>query len=631
MLFRYDEQGYSQYQRAKIIFILNVVAIIILFFVMVYVILANKELSPVIIISQAAGLVLLICTALLLVKGWFSIAANMLFILATAIIWLTIFFDQNDPVTRLDSIAYILGILPLASLISWRKRLSILIYGGLNILILIAFVYFNHDTLAITTLAKYDYLLDNILSLIFISTLSFHVVTINNRSLSIAESEISERKNAELELMKKNTELEDMNRQYLATMEELEATNEEFESMNEELIASQMDLAESEEKFRLIAEKSQIGIIIAQNERLAYVNQAVADIIGFTIDEMMAWDAGGYSTLIPEDYLKSFMEKARERQQGKIPGGINEEIRMVSKQGDIKWIEINSTTIKFQGHPAELVAVIDITERKKTQEILVQTEKMITIGGLSAGMAHEINNPLGIILHGIQNTLRRLDSDSSKNREKAEQHGIDLDRLKGFLADQNIFSYLTGIQDAGNRASKIVSSMLQFSRSNTGIPEPANIDLVIDKALSIAEKDYDLQKSYDFKKITIEKNFYPELPRITCIETEIEQVLLNLFKNAAQAMSGISQKSYKPLISITTTLQEDSIELIIADNGPGMTEATLNHIFDPFFTTKEIGKGTGLGLSVTFFIITVHHNGKIRASSIPGRGTKFIITLPVTE
>lgn len=623
-LAKYDQHDYILYQKARIFFFLTLSLLVLLTLAIFYTIPLHGEMPPGIIIPEAAGFVIMASTLILLRRGNFNIAAHILILAGMITCWTVMFFDPSGPVGRLDTIAFILSLVALPSLLVNRVRWPILFYAFLNIAMMFFYMWLQYDSLLITKTEAIDWLGDTSTALIFITVIGWNIHSINQRALKRVEKEVKDRLKKEEQLRHKNIQLE-------AAIKEIEASNEEFEALNEELIASQMDLAESEEKFKLIAEKSQIGIIIAQDEKLSYVNQAVAEISGFSIDEMMAWNPGGYSTLIPKDRLKSFMENARQRQQGNIPGGLNEEIRMISKGGDIKWIEINSTTVHFQGRSAELVALIDITDRKKTQELLMQTEKMITIGGLSAGMAHEINNPLGIILHGIQNTLRRLDSDSSKNREKAEQHGIDLDKLKGFLVEQNIFSYLTGIQDAGNRASKIVSSMLQFSRSNSGIPESVRIELIIDKALSIAEKDYDLQKSYDFKKITIEKDYTPDLPKITCIETEIEQVLLNLFKNAAQAMSGINQKSYKPVISITTTLLEESIELQITDNGPGMPEATLNHIFDPFFTTKEIGTGTGLGLSVTFFIITVHHNGLIRASSIPGRGTEFTITLPINE
>ncbi len=621
---KYDEDEYILYQKARISLYLTVVVLLILAIGILYSLTLQKKLMPGIIYPELAGFLIMASTLFILHKGYYRISSHILLIIGMSTTWMVIFFDTSVPVTRLDTVAFILAMMVLSSLLLHGKNILIFIYAFFNITIMILFVYFNYDLLETTHIAKIDWIADTSLAIIFIAIFGYNIYLINQRALSRTEDELGQRLAAEKNLHIKNLELQ-------ASMEELEASNEEFEAMNEELMYSQIELRESEEKFRLIAEKSRIGVIIAQDERIRYVNQAVADIIGYSIDEMTAWDAGEYAKILPSEAIDDFMRTARDRQNGAAPGGINEEICMISRDGTYKWLEVNSTTVNFQGKPAELVAVLDISERKTTQEIMVQTEKMISIGGLSAGMAHEINNPLGIILQGIQNTQRRFDPRNKKNQKIARKYGIDLEKLQDYMVAQNISSYLSGIREAGNRASNIVANMLQFSRRSSGTPEAADIELIIEKALSIAEKDYDLQKSYDFKKIKIEKKYAPDLPPIECIETEIEQVLLNLLKNAAQAMSYIKEEPFNPHIIITTKLYDEGITIEIDDNGPGIPEETLKHIFDPFFTTKEIGHGTGLGLSVTYFIITDHHNGKISARSFPGKGTVFTINLPFQQ
>jgi signal transduction histidine kinase len=154
------------------------------------------------------------------------------------------------------------------------------------------------------------------------------------------------------------------------------------------------------------------------------------------------------------------------------------------------------------------------------------------------------------------------------------------------------------------------------------------LDVLIEKVLELAGKEYDLNKRYDFRNIQIIKDFDPELPPVPCYETEIEQVVLNLLKNAAQAMRG---NDHPREDSIILRLQREGTmaRIEVEDNGPGMTEAVRRRIFEPFFTTKPVGEGTGLGLSVSYTIITHNHCGSIETASSPGRGARFIIRLPL--
>lgn len=127
------------------------------------------------------------------------------------------------------------------------------------------------------------------------------------------------------------------------------------------------------------------------------------------------------------------------------------------------------------------------------------------------------------------------------------------------------------------------------------------------------------------------QDFAPDLPEVLCMPTEIEQVLLNLFKNAAQAMPERGQRADAPRITVRGALEGDRIRLDVADNGPGMVEDVRRRVFEPFYTTKNVGEGTGLGLSVSYFIITTNHGGSFSVQSEPGSGTMFSIRLPLTQ
>lgn len=273
--------------------------------------------------------------------------------------------------------------------------------------------------------------------------------------------------------------------------------------------------------------------------------------------------------------------------------------------------------------------VEDISERVKTQEMLIQSEKMLTVAGLAAGMAHEINNPLGIILQNAENAMHRLLDNLPGNLQAAESAGIDFKNLGRYVEMRKINQYLVSIREAGARAARIVGNMLQFSRSADSKFDYLDINAVIDKTLDLAMNDYDITRNYDFKKIRILKKYSP-LPEIRITEIQVEQVFLNILKNAAQAMF---TKKYMdnevPEIIISTELKDNHIEIIFSDNGPGMDENTRKKIFEPFYTTRQPGSGTGLGLSVSYYIIVNGHGGTITAESSPGKGAGFVITLPV--
>ena len=244
-------------------------------------------------------------------------------------------------------------------------------------------------------------------------------------------------------------------------------------------------------------------------------------------------------------------------------------------------------------------------------------------------MAHEINNPLGGIIQGIQNVIRRISPDIPANIKAAEKAGCTLSSIHTYMEARKIIKTLEGITESGIRAAKIVSGMLEFSRKSDSRKSPCDLRELMNKAEILATQDYDLSKKYDFKKIKIIKQYDDNVCLTNCTETEIEQVFLNLLRNSAQAMAEWDEMPNPPEISIKIKNCGDIILCSISDNGPGMSETTRKRVFEPFYTTKSPGSGTGLGLSVSYFIITQNHRGKFNVHSSPRRGTKFNIILPV--
>jgi signal transduction histidine kinase len=289
-------------------------------------------------------------------------------------------------------------------------------------------------------------------------------------------------------------------------------------------------------------------------------------------------------------------------------------------------VQIYPLASELGGHA--VIRIDDVTEQARIEEIMMQTEKMMMVGGLAAGMAHEINNPLGAILQNAQNIERRISPDLSANIEAAQAVGVSLDDVHAYMEKRGILGFISHIREAGARASKIITNMLKFSRKSESHRETANLGEVLDQVLELAANDYDMKKSYDFRHIQVIREFDTTLPPITITILEIEQVLLNIIKNAAQAMSSANLRR-DPILTLRTWRQGDMAVVEIEDNGPGMDERTQRRIFEPFFTTKEVGVGTGLGLSVSYAIITNNHKGHIEVVSLPGEGALFIIKLPI--
>lgn len=300
-------------------------------------------------------------------------------------------------------------------------------------------------------------------------------------------------------------------------------------------------------------------------------------------------------------------------------------------EGRYRYEDIAVFPLVSEGPGGAVLRLDNVTERVRIEELMVQSEKMLSVGGLAAGMAHEINNPLGAILQGAQNIQRRLSAELPANAETAQRLGTTLDTVNAYLHERKILTFLEGIREAGSRASAIVSNMLEFSRRSSTQRSTMNLHEALDKAVSLAVNDYDLQKKYDFRQIEIVRDYAQALPPVVCSATEIEQVVLNLLRNAAQALSQHSGGVLPPRIILRTRLEGGRIRLDVEDNGPGMAPEVRKRVFEPFFTTKDVGVGTGLGLSVSYFIITRNHGGSFDVVSSLGKGTTFTIHLPLPD
>jgi PAS domain S-box-containing protein len=282
------------------------------------------------------------------------------------------------------------------------------------------------------------------------------------------------------------------------------------------------------------------------------------------------------------------------------------------------------------GAEGAVIRLEDTTEQERIGERMIQSEKMMTVAGLAAGMAHEINNPLGIILQGIQNAERRLCLELPKNQEVAAALDVSLEQVRAYMEQRHILQYLDTMQEAGTRAAQIVSNMLKFSNPAPSAMVLTDLNQLLDLVVELASSDYDLTKAYNFQNINIIRAYESSLPKVPCISSEIQQVVLNMLRNATQALKD-SASPDPPTIQLATHKEGQAVRIEITDNGSGMDEDTRKRVFEPFYTTKVAEGSTGLGLSISYFIIVTHHRGEIFVDSALGSGTTFTIMLPLSE
>lgn len=307
--------------------------------------------------------------------------------------------------------------------------------------------------------------------------------------------------------------------------------------------------------------------------RITQWNHEAERVTKISADDSMGKIFTDVFPLIPDA-----MNKIREVIERREP--VTDERIVMDIDGSKHFTDVTAYPLISNGINGAVIRIDDVTQRVRLEEIMLQTEKMMSVGGLAAGMAHEINNPLGIIYQGIQNIIRRLSPDNNRNLTVADKLGIDLHIVEEYMKERHIIKYLQGIEEAVARSSLIIKNMLDFSRHSKSKMGEEDINELIDNTIFLAENDYDLKKKYDFKYIDIQRDYDDSLGKIICTKTEIEQVLLNLLKNSAHAMTRVQKEFYSPAILIKTQLKKDYIVIELSDNGPGMDEEIRKRILN---------------------------------------------------
>ncbi|MBU2047048.1 MAG: GHKL domain-containing protein [Bacteroidetes bacterium] len=313
-----------------------------------------------------------------------------------------------------------------------------------------------------------------------------------------------------------------------------------------------------------------------------------------------------------------------------------EQVKTLSKEKE-SILSLQNETLETQVQERTASLNQSIIDLKATQSQLIQSEKMASLGELTAGIAHEIQNPLNFVnnFSEVSNEMmQEIKEERAKNKE-------DRDEALQDEILEDISKNLDKISLHGNRASSIVKGMLEHSRTSSGEKELIDINALADEYLKLAyhglrAKDKDFNASF-------ESRFDDSIPKIEVVPQDIGRVLLNLINNAFYAcnernQSTVNEKqkteslkpnveSYKPTVTISSKNLNEKVEITISDNGNGIPQNIVNKIFQPFFTTKPTGKGTGLGLSLAYDIVKAH-GGEIKINTKENEGTEFTITLP---
>jgi len=335
-----------------------------------------------------------------------------------------------------------------------------------------------------------------------------------------------------------------------------------------------------------------VGMYIVQDGKFQRANPQFQKLVGYGEKELMGMDS--MDIALPED--RNIVRK-NAISMLKRPRLLPYEFRYVTRKGETRWALESVSYINYRGKRATLGSFMDISETKRIEERMLMSSKLVSLGELAAGVAHEINNPLTSVMGFAQLVMAR--------------EGVP----------QDIKEDLDKIYQESRRVVKIVQNLLSFARQSPADKSYTDMNELIEKTLEL--RSYELKTS----NITLATKFAADIPLVMADLNQIQQVILNIIINAEQA---IAEAKGKGKITVTTSREKDCVRISIADNGPGIAPENITRVFDPFFTTKPVGKGSGLGLSVCHGIVT-EHGGKIYVESTAGKGATFTIELPAVE
>jgi PAS domain S-box-containing protein len=359
----------------------------------------------------------------------------------------------------------------------------------------------------------------------------------------------------------------------------------------------------SEDPFRALIERLPDAVMLTGGGRFLYANPAFARLLGYERPEQLL------GTTVLDRFHPDERSLMGQRPGAALKSGEPQpaaESRLLARDASTVTVELFDLPVVFGGAPTLMTIARDLRGRKEMEAQLQLADRMISVGTLSAGIAHEINNPLGYVI----GNLGYLADGLSKLRGLGQDRAVDVKGLEDALQE---------VWDGAKRVRNIVHDLKTFSRTDVERREAVDVRRVLEAAIRLAQNE--LRHTANVE-VALPEN----LPSIEGDASRLSQVFLNVLINAAQAMP--DRPSSQNLIRISAAAAEGRVSIEVRDNGSGMTPEVRRRIFDPFFTTKPVGVGTGLGLSIVHSIIKAMR-GEVGVESVPGAGTVFHISLPV--
>jgi PAS domain S-box-containing protein len=383
-------------------------------------------------------------------------------------------------------------------------------------------------------------------------------------------------------------------------------------------------LSESEDKYRRLIERANDGIMLIRDKKICFANKKIKTLLNYNEEELSNIP---FEKIICTRDREIVIENHVKRLKGEITRNIFE-TRLISSEGHDIDVEINAGLINYRGVTEDFIFVRDITERKKNEEEkrrqneqLVQTDKLVALGTLVSGVAHEINNPNNAIM--LNNPIIKEAWESSKPilENYKNEHGDFLISGMPYSYFKNYFpDIIDGIHESSEKIKHIVEDLKNFAKPDAGaISEDVDLNKVIQSSVKLISSQ--LNKATD----NFELDLIDNLPSIKGNFRRLEQIFINLLQNAYNAL-----ESREKGISVISSFEERNmnVKILIIDQGCGISQENIKQIFDPFFTTKRDRGGTGLGLSVSLGLIKEHH-GIINFESKEGEGTVVTLKFPV--
>lgn len=415
-----------------------------------------------------------------------------------------------------------------------------------------------------------------------------------------------------------------------------QAISDAVEERDKRLLQQQQDMSRLEAVMKLAAE----GIVTISAENVVEsFNEAAARIFGYDPEEIVG---RSFSILLPKLDCQPKKESLAEYLKGGAAGagGLCREVMGRRKDGREFPMEIAVSEVPLDSGPILVGIFRDTTERRQLESQLIQAQKMESVGQLAAGIAHEINTPtqyVGDNLRFLEDAFRDLTgllAACRRLRNAADQQPIPAELVRSVVAASEVadIEYLIDeipkaigqSLDGIGRVTKIVLSMKDFSHPGNEAKQAVDLNRALESTLTVCRNEW----KYLAEAVT---DFDPDLPMVTCLPGECNQVFLNLLINAAHAIGDklAGSPAEKGTIHVATRRDGDWAEIRISDTGTGIPEESRHKVFDPFFTTKEVGRGTGQGLAIARSVITRKHGGTIELETEIGRGTTFIVRLPI--